>query len=65
MEPAYGPGGLGSVHLSPHFLGLRAVGRRGPGKDLVGLLPEALRGCCSAVHGGEERPVKLEWRKLR
>lgn len=34
------------------------------GGDLVGLLPEAIRGCSSALHGKEKRPVKA-WRKPR
>lgn len=56
-------GALGDVSLSASLLIVLDLGMESGG--LAGPLPEAMRGCSSALHGGEERPVKLEWRKPR
>ena len=57
-EPAHRPRGHGSVRHPPHC----RVGWL-EGWDLAVWLPEAMRACSSALHGGEDRSVKLEWRK--
>lgn len=51
------PWGTWACPRSPHS------GQWWEGGDLVGPLPEAMRGCSSALSGGEKRPLKLEWRK--
>lgn len=51
------PWGMWVCPSSPHS------GQGWEGGDLAGPLPEAMRGCSSALPGGEKKPLKLEWRK--